>query len=169
MQLTNIFLATLRIDVNTVQQVSDEDCRLIIKRRCRVSTCHIQSVCLWPSESESCNKETLSAFRPTDHCMECRQVNSKHFRWVQLIYVVIYTFFKITLMMEAASTYETSANFYQTTRRNNPEDSHLHVLLYCWQSHILSELGTTTTDGGATYQQTLCITIITCRVIMFVL
>jgi hypothetical protein len=29
------------------------------------------------------------------------------------------------MMMEAASTSGTSANFYQTTRRNNPEDSHL--------------------------------------------
>jgi hypothetical protein len=28
-------------------------------------------------------------------------------------------------MMEAASTSETSVNFYQTTQRNNPEDSHL--------------------------------------------
>jgi hypothetical protein len=27
-------------------------------------------------------------------------------------------------MMEAASTSETLANFYQTTRRNIPEDSH---------------------------------------------
>jgi hypothetical protein len=27
----------------------------------------------------------------------------------------------IALMMEAASTSETSVNFYQTTRRNNPE------------------------------------------------
>jgi hypothetical protein len=26
---------------------------------------------------------------------------------------------------EAVSTSETSVNFYQTTRRNNPEDSHL--------------------------------------------
>jgi hypothetical protein len=33
----------------------------------------------------------------------------------------------IALMMDAASTSETSENFYQTTRRNNPEDSHLHV------------------------------------------
>jgi hypothetical protein len=31
------------------------------------------------------------------------------------------------LMMEAASTSETSVNFYQTTRRNNPEDSHLRT------------------------------------------
>jgi hypothetical protein len=31
----------------------------------------------------------------------------------------------IALMMEEASTSETSVNFYQTTRRNNPEDSHL--------------------------------------------
>jgi hypothetical protein len=33
----------------------------------------------------------------------------------------------IALMMEAANTSETSANFYQTTRRNNPEDSHLLI------------------------------------------
>jgi hypothetical protein len=29
-------------------------------------------------------------------------------------------------MMEAANTSETSVNFYQTTWRYNPEDSHLH-------------------------------------------
>jgi hypothetical protein len=29
--------------------------------------------------------------------------------------------------MEAASTSETSVNFYQTTQRYNPEDSHLHT------------------------------------------
>jgi hypothetical protein len=29
-------------------------------------------------------------------------------------------------MMEAASTPETSVSFYQTTRRNNPEDNHLY-------------------------------------------
>jgi hypothetical protein len=32
----------------------------------------------------------------------------------------------IALMMEAANTSETSVNFYQTFRRNNPEDSHLN-------------------------------------------
>jgi hypothetical protein len=31
----------------------------------------------------------------------------------------------ISLMMEAAKTSETLVNFYQTTRRYNPEDSHL--------------------------------------------
>jgi hypothetical protein len=31
----------------------------------------------------------------------------------------------ITVVMEAADTSETSVNFYRTTRRNNPEDSHL--------------------------------------------
>jgi hypothetical protein len=31
------------------------------------------------------------------------------------------------LMMEAANTSETLVNFYQTTQRNNPEDSHLHT------------------------------------------
>jgi hypothetical protein len=30
-------------------------------------------------------------------------------------------------MMEAARTSETSLNFYQTKRRNHPEDSHLHT------------------------------------------
>jgi hypothetical protein len=37
----------------------------------------------------------------------------------------------IALIMEAASTSETPVNFYQTTRRNIPEDSHLqaHILL----------------------------------------
>jgi hypothetical protein len=30
-------------------------------------------------------------------------------------------------MMEAARTSEMSVNFYQATRRNNPEDSHLHT------------------------------------------
>jgi hypothetical protein len=30
-------------------------------------------------------------------------------------------------MMEAASTSETLVNFYQTTRRYNPEDSHLRT------------------------------------------
>jgi hypothetical protein len=33
----------------------------------------------------------------------------------------------IRAMMEAASTSETSVNFYQTTRRNISEDSHLHA------------------------------------------
>jgi hypothetical protein len=32
-----------------------------------------------------------------------------------------------TNMIEAASTSETSVNFYQTARRYNPEDSHLHI------------------------------------------
>jgi hypothetical protein len=32
------------------------------------------------------------------------------------------------IMMEAVSTSQTSVNFYQTTRRNNPEDSHLRSL-----------------------------------------
>jgi hypothetical protein len=32
--------------------------------------------------------------------------------------------------MEAASASETSVNFYQTTRRYNPEDSHLHTCSY---------------------------------------
>jgi hypothetical protein len=34
----------------------------------------------------------------------------------------------IALMMEAASTSETSVHFYQTTRRKNSEDSRLYAL-----------------------------------------
>jgi hypothetical protein len=33
----------------------------------------------------------------------------------------------IALMMEAASTSETSVNFYETSRRNFPQDSHLQM------------------------------------------
>jgi hypothetical protein len=33
----------------------------------------------------------------------------------------------IALMTEAASTSETLVNFYQTTRRNNPEENNLHT------------------------------------------
>jgi hypothetical protein len=33
----------------------------------------------------------------------------------------------IALMMEAARTSEVLVNFYRTTRRYNPEDSHLHL------------------------------------------
>jgi hypothetical protein len=32
----------------------------------------------------------------------------------------------VSMPRAAASTSETSVNFYQTTRRNNPEYSHLH-------------------------------------------
>jgi hypothetical protein len=33
----------------------------------------------------------------------------------------------ISLMMEAVNTSETKVNFYETTRRNIPVDSHLHT------------------------------------------
>jgi hypothetical protein len=36
-------------------------------------------------------------------------------------------FWVVALMMEAARTSETLVNFYQTTRRYNPEDSHLRT------------------------------------------
>jgi hypothetical protein len=42
-------------------------------------------------------------------------------------------------MIEAASTSETTVNFYQTTRRNNPEDSRLHTRRReNLKSHIIS-------------------------------
>jgi hypothetical protein len=36
----------------------------------------------------------------------------------------------IALMMEAENTSETSVKFHQTTRFNNPENSHLHLLSF---------------------------------------
>jgi hypothetical protein len=41
-------------------------------------------------------------------------------------------------MMEAVSTSETPADFYQTTRRNNPEESHLHTR---HRENLLSQQG----------------------------
>jgi hypothetical protein len=35
---------------------------------------------------------------------------------------------KIAQMIDAANTSETSVNFYQSTRRNSPEDGHLLIL-----------------------------------------
>jgi hypothetical protein len=47
--------------------------------------------------------------------------------WVVAPCSLIEVYRLIVLMMEAESTSETSVNFYQTTRRNIPEDSHLHI------------------------------------------
>jgi hypothetical protein len=41
--------------------------------------------------------------------------------------VEVYRRFLVIALMETASTSETSVNFYQTTRRYNPENSHLHT------------------------------------------
>jgi hypothetical protein len=43
-------------------------------------------------------------------------------------------------MMEASSTSEMSANFYQTARRYNPEDSHYRVHNIQQQDPFLSEM-----------------------------
>jgi hypothetical protein len=47
--------------------------------------------------------------------------------WVVAPFSLVEVYQLIALMMEAARTSETSVNFYQTTRRYNPEDSHLRV------------------------------------------
>jgi hypothetical protein len=43
-------------------------------------------------------------------------------------------------MMEAARTSETLVNFYQTTRRYNPEDSHLNILIIYKKEAFIIEL-----------------------------
>jgi hypothetical protein len=47
----------------------------------------------------------------------------------------------ISVMMKAASISETSVYFYQTTQRNNPEDSHLvNPLFLIYWAEQLTEL-----------------------------
>jgi hypothetical protein len=45
--------------------------------------------------------------------------------WVVAPKSLIEIYQRFALMMEAARSSETLVNFYQTTRRYNPEDSHL--------------------------------------------
>jgi hypothetical protein len=42
----------------------------------------------------------------------------------------------IALMMEAARSSETLVKFYQTTRRYNPEDHHLHPIISATRAGI---------------------------------
>jgi hypothetical protein len=58
--------------------------------------------------------------------------------------------------MEAASTSETSANLYQTTRRNTPEDSDLHTRR-CenMKSHLGKLFSTAHSLTSRLHQQTL--------------
>jgi hypothetical protein len=44
-----------------------------------------------------------------------------------ILKVAVFWVLALALMMEVAITSDTSLNFYQTTRRNNSEDSHLHT------------------------------------------
>jgi hypothetical protein len=46
---------------------------------------------------------------------------------IAVFWVVVSCTLLIALMIAAASTSETSVNFYRTTRHYNPEDSHLHT------------------------------------------
>jgi hypothetical protein len=49
--------------------------------------------------------------------------------WVLAPYSLVEVYQRfIALMMEAAKTSETLENFYQTTQRYNPEDSHLSLM-----------------------------------------
>jgi hypothetical protein len=51
--------------------------------------------------------------------------NSVRFEVLTAVSMKVAVFRAIALMMEAASTTQTSVYFYQTTRRDNAEDSHL--------------------------------------------
>jgi hypothetical protein len=43
----------------------------------------------------------------------------------------------MTVVMEAKNTSETSVNFYQTTRRDIPEGSHLQPMKYLIKSNLI--------------------------------
>jgi hypothetical protein len=60
-------------------------------------------------------------------------------------------------MLEAANTSETFVNFYQTTRRYNPEDSHLKEMGFG-----LDEIGTG--YDGKVHRQALVNTVMNLRV-----
>jgi hypothetical protein len=57
------------------------------------------------------------------------------------------------LMMEAARTSETLVNFYQTTRRYNPEDSHLGLYLVTMSESPLFQLLNQLTDLKRTWYE----------------
>jgi hypothetical protein len=44
--------------------------------------------------------------------------------WIVAPCILVEVYQRVALMLEAARTSETQVNFYQTTRRYNPEDSH---------------------------------------------
>jgi hypothetical protein len=55
---------------------------------------------------------------------------------------------RAAMMMEVARTSETLVNFYQTTRRYNPEDSHLHLSCLTTQSFFFYKSGDGSEGGG---------------------
>jgi hypothetical protein len=76
----------------------------------------------------------------------CRTRRSAHTYLMLLVFSLVSTLphavlrSLIALMMEAARTCETLAHFYQTTRRNNPEDSHLHFCKVCSRGGYFKDL-----------------------------
>jgi hypothetical protein len=59
--------------------------------------------------------------------INCGVIGSPYILDLRLKMAVFWVVAPCALMMEAASTSEASVNFHQTTRRYNPEDSHLHT------------------------------------------
>jgi hypothetical protein len=51
--------------------------------------------------------------------------------------------FRIALMLEAASTSETSVHFHQPSRHNNPEDSHRNTPCACFYYGLLFHVQST--------------------------
>jgi hypothetical protein len=99
------------------------------------------SLCL-PSQTHTCNAVYTHMLPHASAINSVRIKHSKHANMqkvedncllgccvvqTDISEVLIYDPWLIALMMEKASTSETSVNFYQTTLCNIPEDSHLHT------------------------------------------
>jgi hypothetical protein len=116
-------------------QFSDFVCRILTPRRCGKG--------LWPvrglyylrfqgGKFNSISKIFWVCYVILSHCLFFSEtllvveVDRKFCFWTTYI-LGIGLCLLIVLMMEVASTSETLVNFYQTTRRNKPEDSHLRT------------------------------------------
>jgi hypothetical protein len=78
------------------------------------------------SRSTSCRGSNVAGEYPNRYIPPC-EISGSHGGEYENVCLVGRCALRNALMMEAAITYETSVNFYQTTRRNNPEDTHLQI------------------------------------------
>jgi hypothetical protein len=89
-----------------------------------------------------CSNKTKCLHIFTGNVLNCMIPEKFNFAEVDLLvsHIVCLTSFPLiwamlTLMMEAAQTFETLVNSYQSTWRYNPEDSHL-LLIFCYTLSI---------------------------------
>jgi hypothetical protein len=110
----------------TTRRNNPEDSHLHIRRR---ENLKYPTVLSWPGCAKSLLSYWLPGPRPIPTSFPIGPV--KVLPWLTVSYISNRFHARsllIALMMEAARTSKTLVNFYQTTRRYNPEDSHLRTL-----------------------------------------